>query len=135
MSQATVPQLRFHGYPLLFIQTSIAYLLLAAVCGVLMFDPATAGYFRFMHIHFIVLGFLIPMTSGLAYGILPQIGRPIRYPGLIAAQFWMANVGLIGKAISYSLRTEIGLIPFAICAMIVVSSIVIFAINMARTFK
>jgi hypothetical protein len=85
--------------PRLFIKTSLIYLAISAVLGVLI----TLGPgFSFMHSHFALLGWVSFLLFGLTYQMIPQYGNnPLFSEKLGILQFWLANAGLIGLALSY----------------------------------
>ncbi|MDH4184827.1 MAG: DUF1858 domain-containing protein [Nitrospinota bacterium] len=82
----------------LFIKASLIYLGLGAFFGVHM-AFADHGYaqIRFVHVHFMLIGFMAMMIFGVGYHILPRFNaRPLPYPGLVSVHFWLANLGLVG---------------------------------------
>ncbi|HMB46567.1 MAG TPA: cbb3-type cytochrome c oxidase subunit I [Candidatus Methanoperedens sp.] len=84
----------------LFIKTSLVYLVLSAILGVLI--TIGPGY-SFMHSHFAVVGWVSFMLFGLAYESIPRYtSRAIFSKKLGMIQFWLANIGLIGLSVSYS---------------------------------
>lgn len=83
----------------LFIKTSLLYLGLSAILGLLI--TIGPGY-SFMHSHFALIGWVSFMLFGLAYEAIPRYARTAvhsRKLGMI--QFWLANIGLIGLSLSY----------------------------------
>lgn len=84
----------------LFIKTSLVYLVLSAILGVLI--TIGPGY-SFMHSHFAVVGWVSFMLFGLAYESIPRYtSRALFSKKLGMIQFWLANIGLIGLSVSYS---------------------------------
>lgn len=83
----------------LFIKTSLGYLALSAILGVLItFGP---GY-SFMHSHFALIGWVSFMIFGLAYESIPRFtSRALFNKNLGIIHFWLANIGLIGLSLSY----------------------------------
>ena len=83
----------------LFIRTSLVYLAISTVIGVLI--TIGPGY-SFMHSHFALIGWVTFFIFGAAYEIIPRYsGTPIFSEKLGYIQFWLGNIGLIGLALSY----------------------------------
>jgi cbb3-type cytochrome oxidase subunit 1 len=83
----------------LFIKTSLVYLALGAILGVLI--TIGPGY-SFMHSHFALIGWVSFMLFGLAYESIPRYtSRALYSKKLGMIQFWLANIGLIGLSLSY----------------------------------
>lgn len=83
----------------IFIKTSLIYLALSAILGVLII--LGPGY-SFMHSHFAILGWVSFMLFGLAYESIPRFtSRALFSRKLGMIQFWLANIGLIGLSLSY----------------------------------
>lgn len=83
----------------LFIKTSLVYLGLSTILGVLI--TIGPGY-SFMHSHFAVVGWVSFMLFGLAYESIPRYtSRALFSKKLGMIQFWLANIGLIGLSLSY----------------------------------
>jgi cbb3-type cytochrome oxidase subunit 1 len=119
-------------YPRRFMVASLIYLMLGAVMGFLMGVEGSSGtVFRFMHIHFLFLGFMVMLVAGIAYHFLPKIrGGEMRWPRLVPIHFYMGNIGLVLKCVAYLLRPQIGFVPFAVFAAVTVTSLVVFATNL-----
>lgn len=83
----------------LFIKTSLVYLALSTILGVLI--TIGPGY-SFMHSHFALIGWVSFMLFGLAYESIPRYtSRALYSKKLGIIQFWLANIGLIGLSLSY----------------------------------
>jgi len=83
----------------LFIKTSLVYLALSTILGVLI--TIGPGY-SFMHSHFALVGWVSFMLFGLAYESIPRYtSRALFSKNLGMIQFWLANIGLIGLSLSY----------------------------------
>ncbi len=114
-----------------FVVASLGYFLLAAVLGTWMGSAATAGWVRFAHVHFNLLGFMCMMIYGVGYFILPRFnGRTLRWPSLVPLHFWAANVGLIGMVATAPERPSTG---FALFAGLSVVSVALFVVNLGAT--
>ena len=87
-----------------FIIMSVVYLAAASVIGVGMMLSAGWQGLRFVHSHFMLLGWVSMMIYGVGYHILPRFaGKLLKRPWVAEAQFWAANVGLIGMVVFYTL--------------------------------
>ena len=87
-----------------FIIMSVVYLGAASVLGIGMMLYDELQSFRFVHSHFMLLGWVSMMIYGVGYHILPKFaGKLLKYPALAEAQFWIANLGLIGMAVFYTM--------------------------------
>ena len=85
--------------PRLFIKAGLVYLGLSTVLGLLI--TIGPGY-SFMHSHFGMLGWLSFMVFGICYQIVPRYsGRRLFSEKLPLIHFWLANIGLVGLALSY----------------------------------
>ncbi len=89
-----------------FIGMSILYLAAASVLGILMLGHPSLLSLKFVHSHLNMLGWVSMMIFGVGYHILPRFsGRPLKRPKMGETQFWLANIGLIGMLLFYSLGT------------------------------
>src|SRR5512139_2342095 len=114
-----------------FVVASLVYFLLAAVLGTWMGSSETAGWVRFAHVHFNLLGFMCMMIYGVGYFILPRFnGRTLRWPSLVPLHFYAANIGLIGMVATSPERPSTG---FALFAGLSVVSVAMFVVNLGAT--
>lgn len=82
-----------------FIKTSLVYLALSTVLGVLI--TVGPGY-SFMHSHFALLGWVSFLLFGLTYESVQRFtDKPLFSEKLGFIQFWLGNIGLFGLALSY----------------------------------
>lgn len=117
-----------------YLRMSVIYFVLGVLIGfTLLLWPDDAIDFIPVHVHLNLLGFMSMMIYGVGYHILPKFsGRFIHSPGIMKIQFWVANAGLIGMAMSW---------PFMISEVLILSSFlsvlaaVLFAYNMLMTIK
>ena len=114
-----------------FVVASLVYFFLAAVLGIWMGGTNAAGWVRFAHVHFSLLGFMSMMIYGVGYFILPRFnGRTLRWPSWVPLHFFLANIGLIGMAVTAPERPSNGFILFSALSVI---SAGMFAVNLGAT--
>jgi hypothetical protein len=88
-----------------FIIVSIVYLGLASLLGIGMLWDESLLPLKFVHSHLNLLGWVSMMIYGVGYHVLPRFsGRPLKYPKMGELQFWLANLGLVGMVVFYSLN-------------------------------
>ncbi|MEK6692961.1 MAG: cbb3-type cytochrome c oxidase subunit I [Nitrospirota bacterium] len=87
-----------------FIKAGMIYFLVSSIVGVSMAVwPEVITYYRAVHAHLNLLGWMTMMIFGIGYHILPIFsGRPLHSPSIARTQFWLANIGLIGMALSWA---------------------------------
>ena len=120
-----------------FIKCAMVYFLLAIVLGLHMAVSGTTYPYMPIHAHFNLLGWMSMMIYGVGYHILPRFsGKPLYSEKIAEWQFWLANVGLIGMALGWMVRSWQGdssmLLIFAIVEAV---SSVMFVVNMFKTIK
>ena len=114
-----------------FVVASLVYFLLAAVLGIWMGGADAAGWVKFAHVHFNLLGFMSMMIYGVGYFILPRFnGRTLRWPSWVPIHFFLANIGLIGMVATAPERPSTGFILFSALSVI---SAGMFAVNLGAT--
>ncbi len=122
-----------------FIIVSIVYLAVASIIGVLMAINTNLQTLKFIHSHFMLLGWVSMMIYGVGYHILPRFsGRLLKNKTLGELQFWLSNIGLLMLTIFYTLRVynpDKGIYTTltAIGGFIEVFSILLFFYNMLAT--
>jgi cbb3-type cytochrome oxidase subunit 1 len=83
---------------------SLAYFLLGNLLGLLLGLDVASYAWRPAHAHLNLLGFVAMMIYGVAYHALPRFaGVPLRRARLALAQVVLANVALLGMALSWGL--------------------------------
>src|SRR3990172_12429647 len=83
-----------------FIYASLLYLFLGATLGVGFFIIPEARVLRTVHTHWNLVGFVTFMIFAVAYHVLPRFrGRPLYSERMAVAQFWLAQIGLLGLLI------------------------------------
>jgi len=114
-----------------FVVAALVYFFLAAVLGIWMGGTDAAGWVRFAHVHFNLLGFMSMMIYGVGYFILPRFnGRTLRWPSWVPIHFFLANIGLIGMVATAPERPSNGFILFSALSVI---SAGMFAVNLGAT--
>jgi cbb3-type cytochrome oxidase subunit 1 len=86
-----------------FTGISIVYLLIGCPLGVMfLFLPHYIPYLRPVHAHINLIGFVSIMIFGVSYHMFPRFtGGPIYSVPIGKLQFYLANLGLIGMALSW----------------------------------
>lgn len=88
-----------------FIVMSIVYLGLAAFFGIVMLADQSYLYLKFIHSHLNMLGWVSMMIYGVGYHILPRFaGKRLKSVKLGEVQFYLANIGLVGMLLFYTLQ-------------------------------
>ena len=124
-----------------YLRMSILYFVAGAVIGLAMIVwPGEAGYFVPVHVHLNLLGFMSMMIYGVGYHILPKFsGQQMYSPLIMKVQFWLSNAGLLGMSISWPLtfqqETAFWESLLLLSALLVLTSVVLFALNMLKTIK
>ncbi|MBF0517207.1 MAG: cbb3-type cytochrome c oxidase subunit I [Nitrospirae bacterium] len=122
-----------------FIIASVVYLGLSSLIGIMMMASPTHLTFKFVHSHLMLLGWVTMMIYGVGYHVLPRFaGRVIKSRKAAEAQFWLANIGLIGMVICYSIpmsSTQEGILRMlgAVFGVMEAVSIMLFVYNMLAT--
>ena len=87
------------------LSASIAWFAIANTFGLLMGTGLVSYLWRPAHGHMNLLGFVAMMIYGVAYHALPRFrGVPFTRPRLAFAQVALANVGLLGMALTWGLN-------------------------------
>jgi cbb3-type cytochrome oxidase subunit 1 len=90
-----------------FIIVSILYLGIASIVGVLMTLSPSFLSLRYVHSHLMLLGWVTMMIYGVGYHILPRFaGKLIKNKTICEFQFYLANIGLLGLVIFYTLSQQ-----------------------------
>ena len=87
-----------------FIIMSIVYLGAASLIGIAMLANQNLLTLKFVHSHLNMLGWVSMMIYGVGYHILPRfMGRPLYSNKVGEAQFYLANISLVGMLAFYTL--------------------------------
>ncbi len=88
-----------------FIIMSIVYLGISTVLGIIMLADRNVSALKFVHSHLNMLGWVSMMIYGVGYHILPRfMGRPLHSNKIGEAQFYLANISLVGMLLFYCLN-------------------------------
>ena len=88
-----------------FIVMSIVYLGISTVVGIVMLGSQEILALKFVHSHLNMLGWVSMMIYGVGYHILPRfMGRPLYSNKIGEAQFYLANISLVGMLACYTVN-------------------------------
>lgn len=125
-----------------FIKASMIYFLVGSVMGFIMTVwPEGVIHYRSVHAHLNLLGWMSMMIFGVGYHILPRFsGKPLYSLSMAKAQFWLANIGLVGMIFSWPFITRdiaTGLTKTLLVLFSGIEAIAIFLFiyNMWKTIK
>ena len=93
-----------------YIRIAFVYLVLGLLLGTGMLAFGNDN-FRFVHVHMLLVGFVLFLIYGIGYKLLPTMffGLPrVVSIGWAEVQFWMANLGLIGMLAGAVLPVGLG---------------------------
>jgi hypothetical protein len=94
-----------------YIRIAFLYLALGLVLGVGMLAFGNDN-FQFVHVHMLLVGFVLFLIYGIGYKLIPTMffGLPkVEHIGWAEAQFWLANVGLVGMLAGAVVPVGLGL--------------------------
>jgi cytochrome c oxidase cbb3-type subunit 1 len=120
-----------------FIRCGMMYFLAAMLLGIHMSVAGAVYPVMPIHVHFNLLGWMSMMVYGVGYHILPRFsGKPLWSDRLSYAQLYLSNIGLLGMAAGWWVRSARGdtsvLLGFSVLEAV---SIVFFVLNMSLTIK
>jgi cbb3-type cytochrome oxidase subunit 1 len=125
-----------------FIKASMVYFLVGSIIGFIMTVwPEGVVHYRSVHAHLNLLGWMSMMIYGVGYHILPRFsGRPLYSLSIARAQFWLANIGLIGMISTWPLVTRdialgISKTLLAIFSLTEALAVFLFIYNIWKTMK
>jgi cytochrome c oxidase cbb3-type subunit 1 len=125
-----------------YLRMSVLYFSIGVVIGLwMLLKPEDSGYYLPVHVHLNLLGFMSMMIYGVGYHILPRFsGRPVYSAKIMNIQFWLANAGLIGMAISWPFviaesGTNLTSHILLLSAVFSVVAIILFTLNILKTVK
>lgn len=124
-----------------FVCCALVYFAVGVTLGVLMF-LGLVSLPVFVHAHLNLFGFLLMLVFGMVYKLVPPMF--VRRQGLYSlrmaqAQFWLANLGLVGMLVLYTLpvRQESRAVWLAAgaSALAAVAACYLFVINIYLTLR
>ena len=120
-----------------FIRSSLVWLGVGVLIGVVMALNPAAAAFRTAHMHANLLGFVSMMIFGVAYHVIPRFtGRPLHRPRAAALHLWVANAGLAGMVAGFILRVfhwNVGMPVLGVGAVLSATGAMLFIHNIWRT--
>jgi hypothetical protein len=121
-----------------YIRVAFAYLVLGMVLGVGMLAFGNDN-FQFVHVHMLLIGFVLFLIYGIGYKLIPTMffGLPkVENIGWAEAQFWLANVGLVGMLAGAVMPVGLGLDRIALLfGMVEAAAGILFVVLMGRTIR
>ena len=121
-----------------YIRAAFVYLVLGLVLGVGMLAFGNDN-FQFVHVHMLLVGFVLFLIYGIGYKLIPTMffGLPkVENIGWAEAQFWLANVGLVGMLAGALMPVGLGLDRIALLfGMVEAAAGVLFVVLMGRTIR
>jgi hypothetical protein len=124
-----------------YLRMSLVYFVAGAALGFAMLIWHETASYTPVHAHLNLLGFMSMMIYGVGYHILPKFsGANIYSPAIMNVQFWLANAGLIGMALSWPLEVR-GSMPslsgyvLTFSAAISLVAVILFTVNILKTIK
>jgi len=121
-----------------YIRAAFVYLVLGLVLGVGMLAFGNDN-FQFVHVHMLLIGFVLFLIYGIGYKLIPTMffGLPkVENIGWAEAQFWLANVGLVGMLGGAVMPVGLGLDRIALLFGVVEAGAgILFVVLMGRTIR
>jgi cbb3-type cytochrome oxidase subunit 1 len=95
--------------------------------------------FQFVHVHMLLIGFVLFLIYGIGYKLIPTMffGLPkVENIGWAEAQFWLANVGLVGMLVGAVMPVGLGLDRIALLfGAVEAGAGILFVVLMGRTIR
>jgi cbb3-type cytochrome oxidase subunit 1 len=90
-----------------FLRASLTWFVLGTTLGAAMaMHPAWSAY-RPVHLHLLLLGFVVMMIAGVAYHVIPRFtAAPLHAPKVALAHLYVANIGLVLLAAGFTVRVH-----------------------------
>jgi len=121
-----------------YIRVAFVYLVLGLFLGVGMLAFGNDN-FQFVHVHMLLIGFVLFLIYGIGYKLIPTMffGLPkVENIGWAEAQFWLANVGLVGMLGGAVMPVGLGLDRIALLfGAVEAGAGVLFVVLMGRTIR
>ena len=121
-----------------YIRVAFLYLALGLVLGVGMLAFGNDN-FQFVHVHMLLVGFVLFLIYGIGYKLIPTMffGLPrVENIGWAEAQFWLANIGLVGLLAGAVLPVGLGLDGIALSSGVIEAAAgILFVWLMGKTIR
>jgi hypothetical protein len=121
-----------------YIRVAFLYLALGMVLGVGMLAFGNDN-FQFVHVHMLLVGFVLFLIYGIGYKLIPTMffGLPrVENIGWAEAQFWLANIGLVGMLAGAVLPVGLGLDGIALASGVIEAAAgILFVRLMGKTIR
>lgn len=121
-----------------YIRVAFLYLALGLVLGVGMLAFGNDN-FQFVHVHMLLVGFVLFLIYGIGYKLIPTMffGLPkVENIGWAEAQFWLANIGLVGMLAGAVLPVGLGLDGIALSSGVIEAAAgILFVWLMGKTIR
>lgn len=123
-----------------FIRAAVLYLGVGVLMGLAMaIQPNWTLYLRPAHAHINLLGFMAMFVYGVAYHILPRFrGKMLFSQKLSRWQLYLANVGLVGMAVAFVMRSGLGAVGTPVLVLfgtIQTVAVGMFVVNVWKTLE
>lgn len=129
---------RLHRLCRRYIGVAFAYLVLGLVLGAVMLSSGNDNL-QFVHVHMLLVGFVLFLIYGIGYKLIPTMffGLPrVAHIGWAEAQFWLANVGLVGLLAGAVLPVGFGYDRIAaVFGAVEALAGILFVVLMGRTIR
>jgi hypothetical protein len=129
---------RLHRLCRRYIRVSFFYLSVGLFLGVAMLAFGNDNL-QFVHTHMLLVGFVLFLIYGIGLKLIPTMffGLPrVVSIGWAEAQFWLANVGLVGLLVGALLPVGLGLDRIAVLfGLVEAAAGILFAALMGKTIK
>ena len=121
-----------------YIRVAFLYLVLGLFLGVGMIAFGNDN-FQFVHVHMLLIGFVLFLIYGIGYKLIPTMffGLPkVENIGWAEAQFWLANIGLVGMLVGAVMPIGLGLDRIStFFGLVEAAAGLLFVILMGKTLK
>jgi hypothetical protein len=122
----------------LYIRVAFFYLVLGLLLGLGMLAFGNDN-FQFVHVHMLLVGFVLFLIYGVGYKLIPTMffGLPkVENIGWAEAQFWLANIGLVGLLAGAVMPVGFGLDRIALLfGTIEAAAGILFVVLMGKTIR
>jgi hypothetical protein len=129
---------RLHRLCRRYIRVAFFYLALGLLLGVGMMAFGNDN-FQFVHAHMLLIGFVLFLIYGIGFKLIPTMffGLPrVVHIGWAEAQFWLANIGMIGMLIGAVMPVGLGLDRISLLfGLVEAAAGILFAALMSKTIQ